>query len=259
MSLALDPQKAKISKRRHGELVSVDFYKDNGFLPWAMVNFLVLYGWSWSGEEDIFSKEELIQAFSLEGISRNNPIFDLRKNDPKFFTDPKAVSINAHYVRTMKVQDLAPYVQAELQKSGLWNPAFEKERRGWFLDTIDLIRSRFNLTTDFVTLGRAYFSDEFPIDQKALKHNLIDHPELKHWLPPLADRIDSLKAYTAETLEQTIRDMIKESDIKPGTLANGIRTVLTGQSVGPEFLAVLLALGKQTVGKRLRNVESYIN
>ncbi|MGD2270263.1 MAG: glutamate--tRNA ligase [Desulfobacterales bacterium] len=258
MSLALDSQKAKISKRRHGERVSVDYYKDNGFLPWAMVNFLVLYGWSRPGEEDIFSKEELIQAFSLEGISRNNPIFDLRKDDPKFFTDPKAVSINAHYLRTMAVEDLVPYVQAELQKSGLWNPAFEKDRRRWFLDTIDLIRTRFNLTTDFATLGRAYFSDEFPIDQKALKNNLIAHPELKHWLTHLADRIDSLKAYTAKTLERTIRDMIKEGDIKPGTLVNGIRTVLTGQSVGPDFLEVLLILGKQTVVKRLSDVESFI-
>jgi glutamyl-tRNA synthetase len=63
MSLALDPQKAKISKRRHGELVSVSFYKDNGFLPWAMVNFLVLYGWSRPGEEDIFQKKNSSKPF----------------------------------------------------------------------------------------------------------------------------------------------------------------------------------------------------
>ncbi|MHC4791723.1 MAG: glutamate--tRNA ligase, partial [Planctomycetota bacterium] len=257
MSLALDPQKAKISKRRHGELVSVSFYKDNGFLPWALVNFLVLYGWSGPGDVDIFSKEELIEAFSLKGISRNNPIFDFRKDDPKFITDPKAISINAHYLRNMPVEEIAPYVTVELKKAGLWDPAFEKKRRVWFLNTIDLIRSRFNRTTDFVTLGRAYFSEELSIDPKTLKKNILDHPELKEWLPLLADRINSLDAYTAETLEQIIRDMMKELNIKPGTLVNGIRTVLTGQSVGPEFLDLLLTIGKQTVVRRLRDVASY--
>jgi glutamyl-tRNA synthetase len=259
MSLALDPQKAKISKRRHGELVSVNFYKDNGFLPWAMVNFLVLYGWSRPGEEDIFSKEELIQAFSLEGISRNNPIFDLRKDDPKFFTDPKAVSINAHYLRNMPVEEIAAYVKAELKKSGLWNPAFEKERRRWFLDTIDLIRTRFNLTTDFVALGRAYFSEDFSIDPKMLKNNLLDHPELKKWLPLLADRINSLEVFRADALEQTIRTIMKDLDIKPGVLINGVRIVLTGQPVGPEFLDMLVVLGKQTVVKRLRSVGTFFD
>jgi glutamyl-tRNA synthetase len=167
------------------------------------------------------------------------------------------ISINAHYLRNLSVEQIGPYVKIELQKSGLWDPAFEKERRRWFLDTIDLIRSRFSLTTDFVTLGRAYFSEEFSIDPKTLKKNILDHPELKEWLPLLADRINSLEAYSAETLEQTIRDMIKELNIKPGTLVNGIRTVLTGQSVGPEFLDLLVAIGKHTVVKRLRKVVTY--
>jgi glutamyl-tRNA synthetase len=259
MSLALDPQKAKISKRRHGELVSVNYYKEHGFLPWAMVNFLVLYGWSRPGDEDIFSKKDLIKAFSLEGISRNNPIFDLKKDDPKFFSDPKAISINAHYLRTMPVDEITAYVKVELQKSGLWNPSFDKEHRSWFLKTIDLIRGRFNLTTDFVTLGRAFFSEDFSIDPQALKKNILKHPELKEWLPLLADRINSLEVYRAETLEQTIRAIVKDLDIKIGILVNAVRTMLTGQPVGPEFLDVLLALGKPTVVKRLRNIGSYFD
>lgn len=256
MSLALDPQKAKISKRRHGELVSVNFYKEHGFLPWAMVNFLVLYGWSRPGDEDIFSKEQLIEAFSLEGIRRNNPIFDLRKEESKFFTDPKAISINAHYLRNLPVEEIGPYVKVELQKSGLWDPSFEKERRR-FLNTVDMIRSRFSLTTDFATLGRAYFSEDFSIDPKLLKKNLLDHPELKQWLPLLADRINSLEVFRADTLEQTIRAVMKDLDIKPGVLINAVRIVLTGQPVGPEFLDMLVVMGKQTVVKRLREVGNH--
>ena len=91
MSLTLDPQKAKISKRRHGEAVAIHFYRERGFLPWALVNFLVLLGWSPGDSREYFTKPELIEAFSLEGISKTNSVFNIRKDDPRFFTDPKAI------------------------------------------------------------------------------------------------------------------------------------------------------------------------
>ncbi|MBW2620598.1 MAG: glutamate--tRNA ligase, partial [Deltaproteobacteria bacterium] len=167
MSLTLDPKKAKISKRKHGELVAIHFYKEHGFLPWAFINFLVLLGWATPESREIFTKEELIEAFSLQGINRSNSIFDVRTNDPKYFTDPKAISINAHYLRTLPVEEIEPYVRTELEKGGLWNPEYEGAKRHWYLDTIELIRSRFHVTTDFVSRGRAYFSDDFSIESRA--------------------------------------------------------------------------------------------
>ena len=128
MPLTLDPKKRKISKRTHGEMVAVQYYRQRGFLPWALVNFLVLLGWSTSDDREIFSKDELIDAFSLEGINRANSVFDIRKDDPKFFTDPKAISINAHYLRTMPLDELLPYVQAELEAAGLWSPSFAGDK-----------------------------------------------------------------------------------------------------------------------------------
>ena len=123
MPLTLDPKKRKISKRAHGEMVAIQYYRERGFLPWALVNFLVLLGWSTSDDREFFSKDELIDAFSLEGINRANSVFDIRKDDPKFFTDPKAISMNAHYLRTMPLDELLPYVQAELEAAGLWSPS----------------------------------------------------------------------------------------------------------------------------------------
>ena len=113
--LTLDLKKQKISKRTHGEVVSVQFYRERGFLPWALVNFLVLLGWHTPDDREIFTRDELIEAFSLEGVSRANSIFNYRPGDPKFFTDPKALSINAHYIRTMPIEDLAGYVAAEFK------------------------------------------------------------------------------------------------------------------------------------------------
>jgi len=256
MSLTLDPKKAKISKRKHGELVAVHFYKEHGFLPWAFVNFLVLLGWATPESREIFSREELIQAFSLQGINRANSIFDVRTGDPKYFTDPKAISMNAHYLRTLPVEEIEPYVRTELEKAGLWNPEYEGAKRRWYLDTIELIRSRFHVTTDFISRGRAYFSDDFPIESRALKKNIFKHPDLKKWLPLLADRLQALENFTASETEDTIRKMAEELKNKPGVLINGIRTAVTGQLAGPGIFDILIAIGQHRVVNRLKKAPS---
>jgi len=252
MSLTLDPKKAKISKRKHGELVAIHFYKEHGFLPWAFINFLVLLGWATPESREFFTKEELIEAFSLQGINRSNSIFDVRTNDPKYFTDPKAININAHYLRTLPVEEIEPYVRTELEKGGLWNPEYEGAKRHWYLDTIELIRSRFHVTTDFISRGRAYFSNDFPIESRALKKNIFKHPDLKKWLPLLADRLQAFENFTASEIEDTIREMADELKIKPGVLINGIRTVVTGQLAGPGIFDILIAIGQRRVVDRLR-------
>ncbi len=259
MSLTLDPKKAKISKRKHGELVAVHFYKEHGFLPWAFLNFLVLLGWATPESREIFSKEELIEAFSLEGISRSNSIFNVNKDDPKYFTDPKAVSINAHYLRTMPVDQIVPYIRTELEKAGIWDPEYDAGKRPWFLDTIELIRSRFHLTTDFATRGRAYFSDDFAVEDRALKKNIAKHPQLEQWLPMLANRLEEIAEFTASETEEVIREMAQTLDVKPGVLINGIRTAVTGQLAGPGIFDILITIGQRRVVARLRNAPALFN
>lgn len=252
MSLTLDPQKAKISKRSHGEVVTVQFYRENGFLPWALVNFLVLLGWSPAGDQEFFSREELVEAFSLSGINKANSIFNYQKDHPKFITDPKALSINAHYLQTMPLAELAPLVKNVLQDAGLWDAAYEKDREEWFLSTIDLIRSRFHVLTDFAGPGRAYFSDDYLMDPKPVKKNLAKHEKIGEWLGLLAERYEGLPQFTKEEAERVTREMAEELDIKPGILINGTRTVVTGQAAGAGLFDVLMAIGRERVIARLK-------
>lgn len=252
MSLTLDPDKAKISKRRHGEKVAVHYYREHGFLPWAMVNFLVLLGWSTSDTREIFSREELIAAFSLGGINRTNSVFNVRKDDPKFFTDPKALSINAHYLKSLPVDDLAAFVKPVLETAGIWDAAYAGEKRDWFVSTVDLIRERFQTLTDFATLGRAYFSDHFDVDPEALERHLTRQSALKPVLVDLGERIEGMQTWEAAPLEGILRELLKASGIKTGVLINGIRVAVTGQAVGPEFLQTLLAVGRKRVVSRLK-------
>lgn len=252
--LTLDNKKAKISKRKHGEQVAVHFYREHGFLPWAFLNFLVLLGWSTPDSKQIFSREELLEAFSLKGINKANSIFDIRKDDPKFFTDPKAISINAHYIRNMPVEELAPYVKVEMEKDGIWNPDYEGARREWFYGAIDLLRVRYNYTTDFVTLGRAFFSDDYSFETKAVDKNILKHDALKRLLPALADRLSAMVSFDEKDIEDVMRGMIEEEDIKAGILINGVRTAVTGQAVGPGIFELMSVMGKERIVERLKKV-----
>ncbi|MEN8139830.1 MAG: glutamate--tRNA ligase [Thermodesulfobacteriota bacterium] len=257
MPLTLDLQKKKISKRSHGEIVSVQYYREQGFLPWGLVNFLVLLGWSPGDDREIFSKEELIEAFSLERINKANSIFNYRKGDPKFFTDPKAININAHYLRTMAISEIAPLVKGQLLAAEIWDEAYEGEKREWFNQTLEMSRERFHTLKDFTTHGRAWFSDDFQMDPKALKKNLLKHPQLEEWLPELGRRFAALDDFSAASCEQLCRDFAAEKDVKPGIPINGSRAVLTGQIKGPSMFEVFAHLGQETVVRRLAETNKW--
>ncbi len=253
MPLTLDLQKRKISKRTHGEVVSVQWYRKMGFIPWALVNYLVLLGWNPGTDQEIFTKEELIQAFSLERINKANSIFNYRKGDPKFFTDPKAISINAWWLRHLPIEEIAEMIKEDFKKEGIWDEAYEGEKREWFLSTLDLIRSRFHTLRDFARLGRAYFADDFEIEQKALKKNMLKHPELKELLPRLGEALEKVEPWNLETTEDAVRAFASEAGVKPGIIINGMRTVITGQLKGPGIFDVMVAIGKERVIRRLKD------
>ena len=259
MPLTLDLKKRKISKRTHGEVVSVQWYREMGFIPWALVNFLVLLGWNPGTDQEIFTKEELIQAFSLERINKSNSIFNYRKGDPKFFTDPKAININAWWLRHLPIEEIAQMVKEDFIKQGIWDDSYEDGKREWFLSTLDLIRSRFHTLKDFATLGRAYFADDFEIDVKALKKNLLKHPQLKELLPELASYLEPVEPWDLDQTEKAVRNFAEKKQIKPGIIINGMRTVITGQLKGPGIFDCMVAIGKERVIRRLKDAPRLFN
>lgn len=254
MSLTLDPKKAKISKRKHGEQVAIHYYREKGFLPWAMVNFLVLLGWSSADDREFFNRQALVDAFGLEGIGRTNSVFNVNIGDTRYLTDPKLININAHYLRTMELNTLLPFVKAQLQKDDMWRSSFEDLKKGWFLQTVSLIRDRFQTLTDFSTYGRPYFQNTFPMDATAVDKHLRKDPAVMQWLPGLIGVLESLVLFQMKPLENVLQKFLAEQQLKPGVLINAVRTAVTGQSVGPDFIQVLLCIGKERVVARLRAV-----
>jgi glutamyl-tRNA synthetase len=272
LPLILAPGGKKLSKRIHGEIVSLTTYRDAGFLPAAFCNFLALLGWAPAGVQlaatlttgdeegavdprvgELMTLREMIDNFSLERVHRNSAIFNFEANNPRRWTDEKALWMNAEYIRrAFALEDLLPLVRAELEASGLWREEYEGERREWFAGTVDLIRQRFYTLKDFSGQGRAYFSDEFEFEEAAVKKNLQKEPRLKELLPALAERIEQTEPFTTETCEATLRAFADEAGVKAGLLINAARTALSGQSVGPSMFEVFDIIGREASARRLR-------
>ncbi|MFL6467062.1 MAG: glutamate--tRNA ligase, partial [Pyrinomonadaceae bacterium] len=163
LPLILAPGGKKLSKRIHGEIVSLTTYRDAGFIPAAFRNFLALLGWSAGEEKEIYSLDELIEKFSLEGVHRSSAIFNYEPNNPKRWTDDKLIWMNAEYIRTMPLEDLLPFVKEELKANKLWREEYEEhdaecimQNAQWYRHTVDVVRQRFFTLKDFSSQGRAY-------------------------------------------------------------------------------------------------------
>jgi glutamyl-tRNA synthetase len=253
LPLILAPGGKKLSKRIHGEIVSMTTYRDAGFLAAAFRNFLALMGWSAGEEREIYSLDELIEKFSLAGVHRNNAMFNFDANNPKRWTDDKALWMNAEYIRTMNLPELLPFAKAELKSARLWRDEYEDDDKAWFEQTIDLIRQRFFTLKDFSTQGRAFFSEDFDFDPQAVEKNLKKFPDLQSWLPELATRFEPMEDFTHDAIEEVVKQFAEEKSAKLGVIMNGARTLLTGLAVGPSMLAVFETLGKEKSILRLRS------
>jgi glutamyl-tRNA synthetase len=238
LPLILGPDKSRLSKR-HGA-TSVISYKEMGIVPEAFRNFLALLGWtpgsSAQKDRELFSSTELIELFSLDGISKSNAVFD---ND-------KLAWFNTEWIRRYSPQDLLPLVEEE------WAAAEFKPDRTLeeILAAIALLQPRARNLKDFAGAFRGYFSDAYEYDTAAVAKFLSDDKS-RALLAELGERYQHLDAFNEASTEQLLRAFAEEKGVKAGALINGSRVALTGQGVAPSLFAVMAALGKERVVKRL--------
>ena len=225
--------------------MSVTTYRDHGFLPHAYVNFLCLLGWSPKDNREQMSREELTDAFALEGVNRSNAVVNFSDADP---IDAKALWLNSQHLRTMPVAELLPYARQALETAGLAIP----EEEASFARTVDIIRSRFATLHDFATRGRAYFADDFPMEAKALEN--LNAAGARELLRELAGRLAAAEEFSESSVEAALRQLAAERGVKAGLLINASRAALTGQPVGPSAFAVFACLGRERSIARLGGI-----
>ena len=250
MPLLIGPDGSKLSKRRHGPVVSVTSYRDMGFLPSGFVNYVCLLGWSPKDNREVLTLKEIRGLFQIENMLRTNATVQFGEEGGADQVDPKALWLNGQHLRHMPVEDLLPFAERALRDAGWWDDAFGADRRDWFAAAVNDLRSRLNLLTDFQRRCRAYFKDDFDFDPKA-KENL-NKEGVRDLLKRLADRLEALPDFTEENIEAELRALAAQEDVKAGLLINGSRAALTGQPVGPSAFRVFTLVGQQRAVERLR-------
>lgn len=242
--LILGADRTRLSKR-HGA-TSVSQYAQEGFLPEAFRNFLALLGWSAGHDEESLRTPELISRFALSGVSRTNAIFDRAKLE----------WFNSQYLQKLPVEEMVPYLKAELQRSGLWQSIWENEQREWFAHTVELLRPRTRLLPDFSTWARAFFSDDFDYDgdarAKFWTEPLKKNAKLPELLGKLADALDVLPEWNHDACDHALRELASAEGVKAGLLINATRVAIVGRAVAPPLFETMVVLGKTRVVSRIR-------
>ncbi len=231
--LILGPDKRRLSKR-HGA-TSVTEYSKQGFLPEAMMNFLALLGWSPGNDQEFFTRDELIAAFSLEGISSSNAVFNPEKLE----------WFSAQHIARMPAAELVRRIEPLLREAGLWPADGE-----WLARLVELLRPRAKRLTDFVEKGRPFLVDEVEYDEAAVKKHLSSPDALAH-LAAVRDTCAAAGDFTAAALEPAIRALAEARGVKAGVLIHPTRVAVVGRAESPGIFEVLELLGRERALARM--------
>lgn len=243
LPLLIAPDGSKLSKRRHGPVVSVLTYRDAGFLPAAYVNFLCLLGWSPKDDRQHLSREDLVAAFSLEGVNRSNAVVNFSADDP---IDPKALWLNAQHIMALPVEELADRLMPWAEAAG-FRPSREK-----LLRVTPLIRERIKTLRDVATVADFFFVEDLPPYESAeLIPQKGDAAMARRVLNRAAEVLSGAE-FTHTGLESALRAEAAALGIKAGQMFLPIRVAVCGRKNAPPLFEMLEVLGRETVLRRIR-------
>jgi glutamyl-tRNA synthetase len=239
VSMIMGSDKTRLSKR-HGA-TSVMAYKDMGYLPEAMVNYLVRLGWSY-GDQEIFTLDELIAFFTLESVGKSAAIFN----------PEKLLWLNQYYIKESSSQRLVQEMIPFWQQSGVTT-----EDQDFLIHICDDVKSRAKTLVELAESSLFYFMDEVTYESDAadafLKADMADH------LSTVAERILSVQDYTKKGIETFLRSLAEEKGFKLKVIAQPLRVALTGKTVSPGIDEIMVTLGKERVIQRINRAIEYIN
>jgi glutamyl-tRNA synthetase len=236
--LILGPDKKRLSKR-HGA-TSVMEYHRLGYLPEAMVNFLALLGWSPGNDRELFTRDELVAAFTLEGISGGNAVFNPEKLD----------WFNQQHIMRLPSDELADRVQPLLEHAGLWRDAWAASERVWLVRVLDLLKPRAKKLGQLVDDGRPFFDEVVTYEPEAVK-KYLEVPGMRSHLQALASRLTTARPFASSRLETEVRSLAAERSLKPAALIHATRVATTGRAASPGLFDVLELLGRDRTLTRL--------
>jgi len=240
LPLILEPDKTRLSKR-HGA-TSVEEFKDNGYLPEALFNYLCLLGWASRDDTEVFSRKEMISAFTLENINKSNAIFDEKKlkwMNTKYISQMSAKAILK--LSTNFISEIESLTEGDIK-------SVEK--------LADLVKLRSESLNDFNQRMNFFYHDPNEYNEKGVK-KYFQSDAIK-LLKPLLERLKNEKDFQFEKIEITIRDLANESDLNAAKIIHPLRLALTGDIASPGIFEIIEILGKEKVIRRINNAIQFI-
>jgi len=230
----MGPDGSKLSKR-HGA-TSVSAYRDGGYLPEALLNYLARLGWS-HGDQEVFSKQELIEFFDFSGCGKSAGIFN----------SEKLLWLNFNYLKQKTPAELAELVRPFIEQRGWRVPP----QPGWLEKMVTTLQERAKTLVELVDFARFYLCDEIPIDPKAAAKFFT--PEIAEPLKALASELESLGSdFTEASIQAIFERVLARHGLKLGQLAQPVRVALTGGTVSPGIYEVIAVMGPERTVARLR-------
>ncbi|MFV1951117.1 MAG: glutamate--tRNA ligase [Nitrospinota bacterium] len=244
LSMILGSDKARLSKR-HGA-TSILSYRDTGYLPGAMINYLVRLGWSY-GDQEIFSKEELIEKFSIENIGKSAAVFN----------PEKLLWLNSHYIKTGDPLRLASYLRPHLLNEGILPESQASEISvEEIAKVIPSLQERSKTLIEMARGTEFFFAKEIQYEEKAARKFLI--PPIVPIFERLIHMFEKSENFDTDSLERIFTDITEKQGLKLGKIAQPVRVALTGKTVSPGIFDVISLLGKKRVVERLKMGIRYI-
>lgn len=240
MTLICNENRKKLSKRDESIIQFIEQYEELGYLPEAMFNFIALLGWSPGGEEEIFSKEELIQLFDPNRLSKSPAVFDKQK----------LAWMNNQYIKKLDLDRLVELALPHLVKSGLMKEDMTEKEQEWARDLIALYQDQMSYGAEIVSLSQLFFKDEIEMDEEG--KTVLSQDGVKDVLSSFLQKVEDLSEYTVDGIKGAIKSVQKETGYKGKNLYMPIRVATTGQTHGPDLLKTIYLLGKETVMERVK-------
>jgi len=234
MPLIMGADGAKLSKRHGG--VSVEEYKREGFLPEALVNYLLLLGWSPGGDREIIALDEAVKVFDMKGMTGVQAKFDLQK----------LRWMNGEYIARKTPAELLPYVKKQMADAGKAVPADEL-----LLKVIGLYKIRIKTVSELLPMTDYFFGDDYAVEEQGVAKHLTA-PESKEILRDFAARLEKLGDFTHAAIEASCRAMADERKLKGGAIIHPTRVAISGKTTGAGLFEMMEVLGRETVLARMR-------
>ncbi len=246
LPLLVAPDGTKLSKRKHGPVVSVTTYRDAGFLPQAFVNFLCLLGWSPKNDREFLTLDELMAAFTLEAVNRANAVINFTEEDP---FDPKALWLNAEHIRALPVEELSRCIEPFFDQAG-FEVSPEK-----LLAVTPLIRERIKLLRDTVSAADFFFLPQLaPYDPAELIPQKGDAALARRVLQ-CAGEVLATTSFDHDSLDHALRAAASQLGLKAGPMFQPIRVAVCGRKNAPPLFETMVVLGREVCLERIRQAE----